>query len=155
HRIPTLLLFAGLSQLLAAPVGVVWLSWMADLVPEERRGRYFGLRNALLGLVGTLGNLLGGAVADRLPPPTGYQAVLLLGVGLGLLSVLLLRAQAEPPLPPPPPPPLPSHPPLSPPSPLPPLPHLHLPPPLTPPYPSLCLHTKQHTQPSHPPLHRT
>jgi MFS family permease len=104
HRIPTLLLFAGLSQLLAAPVGVVWLSWMADLVPEERRGRYFGLRNALLGLVGTLGNLLGGAVADRLPPPTGYQAVLLLGVGLGLLSVLLLRAQAEPPLPSSPPP---------------------------------------------------
>ena len=56
-RVPGLLLFAGLSQLLAAPVGVLWLSWMADLVPEERRGCYFGLRNALLGLV-----------ADRLPP---------------------------------------------------------------------------------------
>lgn len=95
-RVPFLLLFAGLSQLLAAPVGVVWLSWMADLVPEERRGRYFGLRNALLGLVGTLGNLLGGLVADRLPPPLGYQAVLLLGVAAGLLSVLLLRLQTEP-----------------------------------------------------------
>uniref|UniRef100_A0A831UMU3 MFS transporter n=1 Tax=Thermus islandicus TaxID=540988 RepID=A0A831UMU3_9DEIN len=83
-RVPGLLLFAGLSQLLAAPVGVLWLSWMADLVPEEKRGRYFGLRNALLGVVGTLGNLLGGAVADRLPPPLGYQAVLLLGVALGL-----------------------------------------------------------------------
>lgn len=95
-RVPGLLLFAGLSQLLAAPVGVLWLSWMADLVPEERRGRYFGLRNALLGLVGTLGNLLGGLVADRLPPPSGYQVVLLLGVAAGLLSVLLLRQQAEP-----------------------------------------------------------
>ncbi|RTI14283.1 MFS transporter, partial [Thermus scotoductus] len=96
-RIPALLLFAGASQLLAAPVGVLWLSWMADLVPQERRGRYFGLRNALLGLVGTLGNLLGGLVADTLPPPTGYQAVLLLGVGAGLLSVLVLRLQHEPP----------------------------------------------------------
>ncbi|MCX7850040.1 MFS transporter [Thermus sp.] len=95
-RIPFLLLFAALSQLLAAPVGVLWLSWMADLVAEERRGRYFGLRNALLGLVGTLGNLLGGMVADRLPSPWGYQAVLLLGVGAGLLSVHLLRLQAEP-----------------------------------------------------------
>lgn len=95
-RVPTLLLFAGLSQLLAAPVGVLWLSWMADLVTEERRGRYFGFRNALLGLVGTLGNLMGGLVADRLPPPLGYQAVLLLGVGAGLLSVLLLRLQSEP-----------------------------------------------------------
>ena len=98
-RVPSLLLFAGLSQLLAAPVGVLWLSWMADLVAEERRGRYFGFRNALLGLVGTLGNLLGGAVADRLPPPLGYQAVLLLGVALGLLSVRLLWLQAEPPPP--------------------------------------------------------
>ncbi|WP_038057861.1 MFS transporter [Thermus amyloliquefaciens] len=95
-RVPTLLFFAGLSQLLAAPVGVLWLSWMADLVPEERRGRYFGFRNALLGLVGTLGNLGGGLVADRLPLPLGYQAILLLGVGAGLLSVLLLRLQSEP-----------------------------------------------------------
>lgn len=102
-RVPFLLLFAGLSQLLAAPVGVVWLSWMADLVPEAQRGRYFGFRNALLGLVGTLGNLLGGQVADRLPPPLGYQAVLLLGVAAGLLSVLLLRWQTEPPETPPPP----------------------------------------------------
>ncbi|GGN06505.1 MFS transporter [Thermus composti] len=103
-RVPGLLLFAGASQLLAAPVGVLWLSWMADLVPPERRGRYFGLRNALLGLVGTLGNLLGGLVADALPPPTGYQAVLLLGVGVGLLSVLVLRLQEEPPQAPAPPP---------------------------------------------------
>lgn len=103
-RIPALLLFAGASQLLAAPVGVLWLSWMADLVPQERRGRYFGLRNALLGLVGTLGNLLGGLVADTLPPPTGYQAVLLLGVAAGLLSVLVLRLQHEPPPAPAPPP---------------------------------------------------
>jgi MFS family permease len=102
-RVPGLLLFAGLSQLLAAPVGVLWLSWMADLVAEERRGRYFGFRNALLGLVGTLGNLLGGVVADGLPPPLGYQAVLLLGVAAGLLSVVLLRLQAEPKEPPPPP----------------------------------------------------
>ncbi|SDF43635.1 Major Facilitator Superfamily protein [Thermus arciformis] len=99
YWVPSLLVFAGISQLLAAPVGVLWLSWMADLVPEEKRGRYFGLRNALLGLVATLGNLLGGAVADHLPPPTGYQAVLLLGVALGLLALLLLRLQAEPPPP--------------------------------------------------------
>ncbi|WP_126205439.1 MFS transporter, partial [Thermus scotoductus] len=69
-----------------------------------RDSRYFGLRNALLGLVGTLGNLLGGLVADTLPPPTGYQAVLLLGVGAGLLSVLVLRLQHEPPPAPAPPP---------------------------------------------------
>ncbi len=96
-RIPGLLLLGGVSQVLSAPVGVLWLAWMADLVPGERRGRYFGLRNALLGLVGTMGNLLGGLCVDALPGLWGYQLVLLFGVLAGLASVRLLALQAEPP----------------------------------------------------------
>jgi MFS family permease len=94
-RVPGLLLVSAFSQLLSAPVGVLWLSWMADLVPPEKRGAYFGLRNALLGLVGTLGNLLGGYAVDRLPR-LGYPLVLGLGVLSGLLSVGVLRLQPEP-----------------------------------------------------------
>ncbi len=99
-RVAAFLAIAGASQLLAAPVGVLWLSWMADLVPEERRGRYFGLRNALMGLVGTLGNLAGGYLLDALGGP-GYPLVLGVGVGAGLLSVWLLTLQHEPKAPPP------------------------------------------------------
>lgn len=33
-------------------VGNAWMSWMTDLVPAERRSRYFGIRNAVLGSVG-------------------------------------------------------------------------------------------------------
>ena len=32
--------------------GTVWTSWITDLVPEERRGRFFGLRNAIHGILG-------------------------------------------------------------------------------------------------------
>lgn len=99
-RVTAFLAIAGASQLLAAPVGVLWLSWMADLVPEGERGRYFGLRNALMGLVGTLGNLAGGYLVDALGGP-GYPLVLGVGVGAGLLSVWLLSLQHEPKAPPP------------------------------------------------------
>lgn len=33
-------------------LGNAWMSWMTDLVPAERRSRYFSVRNAILGAVG-------------------------------------------------------------------------------------------------------
>lgn len=87
-RIPGLLLVAALSQFVIAPVNVLWTSWMADLVPERERGSYFGFRNALLGLVGTLGNLLAGAVIDLMGKPWGFLLVLGIGVVAGVLSLI-------------------------------------------------------------------
>jgi len=98
-RIPGLLLVAALSQFVIAPVNVLWTSWMADLVPERERGSYFGFRNALLGLVGTLGNLLAGAVIDLMGKPWGFLLVLGIGVVAGVGATLLLRLQLEPPAP--------------------------------------------------------
>lgn len=95
-RIPGLLIIAGLSQFVIAPVNVLWTSWMADLVPEERRGRYFGLRNGLLGLVGTLGNLVAGSIIDELGKPQGFLLVLAIGVVAGVSSVAVYRRQHEP-----------------------------------------------------------
>ncbi|HVP36772.1 MAG TPA: MFS transporter [Terriglobales bacterium] len=54
------LLFLSLSAAIANLVSVAWLSWMSDLVSEERRGRYFGLRNTVLGFI-TMGANFGGA----------------------------------------------------------------------------------------------
>ncbi|MER3555711.1 MAG: MFS transporter [Meiothermus sp.] len=102
-RIPGLLLIAALSQLVIAPVNVLWTSWMADLVPEKERGRYFGFRNAFLGLVGTLGNLAAGTLIDHIGKPWGFLLVLLVGVGAGVASASILRWQFEPPSTPNPP----------------------------------------------------
>ncbi|ADH62145.1 major facilitator superfamily MFS_1 [Allomeiothermus silvanus DSM 9946] len=98
-RIPGLLLVAALSQFVIAPVNVLWTSWMADLVPERERGSYFGFRNAILGLVGTLGNLLAGAVIDQMGKPWGFLLVLGVGVVAGVSATLFLRLQLEPPAP--------------------------------------------------------
>ncbi|ADD26810.1 MFS transporter [Meiothermus ruber] len=97
-RIPGLLTIAALSQLILAPVSVLWTSWMADLVPDQLRGRYFGLRNGLLGLVGTLGNLAAGALIDALGKPWGFLLVLGLAVGAGVGATFILRRQFEPPM---------------------------------------------------------
>lgn len=96
-RIPGLLLIAALSQLVIAPVNVLWTSWMADLVPEKQRGRYFGFRNAFLGLVGTLGNLAAGTLIDHLGKPWGFLLVLAVGAAAGVASASILRWQYEPP----------------------------------------------------------
>ena len=96
-RIPGLLIIAASSQMIVSPVNVLWTSWMADLVPEEKRGRYFGFRNGILGLVGTLGNLAAGSVIDVLGKPWGFLLVIAVGVGLGIAATYILRFQTEPP----------------------------------------------------------
>ncbi|RIH82700.1 multidrug resistance protein [Meiothermus luteus] len=96
-HIPALLTIAGLSQLILAPVNVLWTSWMADLVPEQVRGRYFGFRNGILGLVGTLGNLAAGGLIDAVGKPWGFLLVLLAAVVAGVGATFILRKQYEPP----------------------------------------------------------
>jgi len=96
-RLANLLFWAALSQLVQAPAGVLWTSWMADLVPEGDRGRYFGYRNAVTGLVGTLANLAAGALLDVLSHPLGFVLILGIGMFLGLLSPFLMALQHDPP----------------------------------------------------------
>src|SRR5262249_43446073 len=50
---PFLLLFTLSYVLLNIPVPA-WTSWMSDLVPADHRGRYFGQRNRIAGVVGML-----------------------------------------------------------------------------------------------------
>lgn len=96
-RIPGLLTIAALSQFILAPVNVLWTSWMADLVPDQLRGRYFGLRNGVLGLVGTLGNLAAGSLIDATGKPLGFLLVLGIAVVAGVSATFILRRQFEPP----------------------------------------------------------
>ena len=42
------------SAMLGAIGAVPWLSWMADLVPKDVRGRYFATRNLIMGTVGLI-----------------------------------------------------------------------------------------------------
>ncbi|MEX2213018.1 MAG: MFS transporter [Phycisphaeraceae bacterium] len=60
-----LLLFMAVSTFLANLNGPAWLVWMADLVPERIRGRYFARRGQLGRFVGVVTTLAIGFTLDR------------------------------------------------------------------------------------------
>lgn len=53
--------FASLAIMISTPA---WMAWMADLVPDKIRGRYFGLRSAVLSCAAIVATLAGGIALD-------------------------------------------------------------------------------------------
>jgi MFS family permease len=96
------LLIAALtvSSILMTIAGTTWQSWISDLVPEQRRGRFFGLRNGIHGFVGVATAYLAGRGMDALKARGhelfGYGLAFGLAVVFGLVSSLLLLRQPEP-----------------------------------------------------------
>jgi MFS-type transporter involved in bile tolerance (Atg22 family) len=92
------------SQIGTAVNNLAWMSWMADLVREEVRGRYFGLRNATLGGAALLTSLVGGYFLDvwKVSHPRGEMDALrilfLAGVICGVTSLVIQSRIYEPPL---------------------------------------------------------
>lgn len=62
---------------------------MGDVVPDSRRGRYFGLRTGVVGVIGTGANVLAGLFLDRVAAPLSFQVV----IGVAVLSAALGIAQ--------------------------------------------------------------
>lgn len=90
-----------IHHLLLGIAGVAWASWMRALVPDEVRGRFFGLRNALLGGTGMLVTIGGGYLLDHHGLLPGGQAAvfaILFGAALacGTASLALLARIPEP-----------------------------------------------------------
>ena len=94
----------ALSQAGTAVNNLAWMSWMADLVGEGIRGRYFGLRNAALGAAALLASLAGGYFLDvwKDGHPRGEMDALRVlfatGVVCGIISLLIQTRIYEPPL---------------------------------------------------------
>lgn len=99
------LIFA--SHVMGSISGVAWLSWMAGLVPDEIRGRFFGLRNSILGIVGILITLAGGYFLDWftrsfpfLPKIRAFEILFILAILAGAFSLWFLQLKPELPNPP-------------------------------------------------------
>jgi MFS family permease len=65
-RVESLILLVSFYNALLVIAGNTWTSWMADLVPITRRGRYFGTRNTILGLVGMVASTAGTYFLDSM-----------------------------------------------------------------------------------------
>lgn len=94
----------AIHQGFGAISGCAWNSWMRDLVPEDRYGRFFGLRNVATMTLSTLLSLGAGAFvsywATRMPERGAYAYSVLFFVGgiSGLFGVYLLWKTPEPPM---------------------------------------------------------
>ncbi len=53
---------SGAAIMIATPE---WMAWMADLIPEKVRGRYFGGRNSAIAVSTVITTLIGGLILDH------------------------------------------------------------------------------------------
>jgi MFS family permease len=87
---------------LGSIAGVAWLSWMSNLVPPVIRGRFFGLRNSVLGMITLLTTLVGGLFLDwykytfpEFSPALSFIIIFFLAVIAGMISLALLAKQPD------------------------------------------------------------
>jgi len=80
-----LLLAEGLSAITRALVGPSFDAFLAEQSSEATRARMFGVSQMLFGIVGVLGPLLGGRLAQEY----GFKPMLLIAASLYLLATLL------------------------------------------------------------------
>ncbi|MEO0108351.1 MAG: MFS transporter [candidate division WOR-3 bacterium] len=95
-------LFLGLVatyNLCLVIAGNAWTSWMGDLVPASKRGRYFGARNTVMNMISTVFTFGVGRFLDANKTEMGFTWVCLAGLAAGILAMVLLRMQPEPALP--------------------------------------------------------
>jgi len=95
-RLPLLISLSALSWTFTAGVSTLLTALLGDLIPRTSLGRFFGLRNALLGAVSTLVTVAGGAYLDHTAAPSSFRTLLLIAALVGLGAVTLLGRYPEP-----------------------------------------------------------
>ncbi len=79
-----------------------WFSWMGDLVPENKRGSYFGKRNKAIGAVSIAAVLIGAFLLDAFKTSgfifLGFAILFGLAFTFRTISYFLLKKQFAPPL---------------------------------------------------------
>lgn len=96
HLPLAVVLVVALSSLFQTGAGPAWVALMADVVPAEMRGRYFGLRNGVVGIVGMLATLGAGAYLDRAGAPGSFQMVLVAAVLFAAVGIHLYGQHHDP-----------------------------------------------------------
>ncbi|MBR8829617.1 MAG: hypothetical protein N5P05_001433 [Chroococcopsis gigantea SAG 12.99] len=83
------LIILSISNVLGAFGSASWMSWMASLVPESARGRYFGFRNSAVSLTNLLVIPLGGWLVATWGGGSleGFGVVILVGLAAGWISL--------------------------------------------------------------------
>jgi MFS family permease len=95
HKLEILMLVALFSNVAVMIATPAWLSWMADLIPEKVRARYFGFRSAWLAASTIVSVLVGGVVLDHFKTRgfeiTGFAVIVTASCVFAAAAAILLR----------------------------------------------------------------
>ncbi len=99
-----ILIMVAVSSVFAQLSVSTWYAWMADLIPERQRSRFWGMRQSLLWIVYTPTLLVFGYLLDLFPDPrhpdghfVGFALVFALGAVAGCLDIVAHLKVPEPP----------------------------------------------------------
>lgn len=82
--------------------GPIWFAWMGNLVPEEKRGRYFGKRNRISGFFSFLSVIVAGIILNHISktnPILAFGTIFIVAFTSRMISLYYLLRQHEPPTP--------------------------------------------------------
>ncbi len=97
-RVAVLLALVVLGSGLGNAGTPAWLSWFADFIPEEIRGRYLGNRAALGTVTAVVASVIVGWVLDRSSTFATFSIIFSIAAVLGLTDLLLFLLVREPPM---------------------------------------------------------
>ncbi len=97
-RVPFLVALVAISSFFQASAGTLWSGWLGQVIPADKRGRYFGFRTGIVGIVSMCTNLAAGWFLDRIGAPLNFQVVFAVGIVCALIGILLFVWHFEPPL---------------------------------------------------------
>jgi MFS family permease len=94
---------AAFSALLSQSVTAFWFGWMADLVPDSIRGRFWGRRQTCTMTAFLISMALSGYILDAFPPPgsdggswAGFTMVFVIGAIMGCADIVVHLWVPEP-----------------------------------------------------------
>ncbi|MFW5976526.1 MAG: MFS transporter, partial [Bacillota bacterium] len=103
-RIWIFILLLGTASIFASLTSISWLTWMADLIPTNLRGRFFAKRNMIAQMAGMVFAVLAGNFIDTwktiFPDNTiqtyGFTILFAIGTIAGLICIYLLKRMNPP-----------------------------------------------------------
>lgn len=90
------LVLMAMAQLLNSFGGLAWQAWMGDLIPAEKRGRFFGARTAVMNAVFVVVGIAAGRYLDVHDSFSAFALIFGLGVFFGVTDLVIHAFVPEP-----------------------------------------------------------
>ncbi len=95
-RVPMALLLFFVIEVIISSSGPLWQSWMSEVVDQSIRGKYFGTRNFIAGLIAVPSTILAGYTLDILGSGfIAFLTIFAIGSFFGAIDVYVLTRQDE------------------------------------------------------------